>query len=434
MASTNQESHSMPTAECPTTCSADPQEPQWNVRLPKPSSQFARWPLKQNVVHLDHGSFGGCPIEITELQNEIRRSIESDTHDFFVRKYAVAIRNSKEALGDFINADPDGLVLVPGATYSLNVVIQGQSFKPGDEILTTSHAYSSSLIILKHVAKRDGAKLVMAEVPYPTASNQQVLDSILACTTERTRLAVIDHVPSRTGLILPIKEIVAELESRGIDSLVDGAHAPGMIEVNLRSINAAYYAASCHKWMCAPRGVGFLHVRKDRIDTIKPLIFARTAYPANHSAHSSLEHCFDWLGTGDPSAYLSLPMTIKFIETLIPGGHRALFERNHALAIEARNLVCRRLELTPPCPDDMVGSMVSIPLPDSVQAETDGLVPLQTMLWEKHHVEVPIYQWPSYPKRVLRFSVQAHNLLEQYAWLAELLRAALDEEKAACKC
>jgi isopenicillin-N epimerase len=400
------------------------------VHLPSPSQYINRWPLlKQDVVYLDHGAFGGCPKDTMDRHNEIRNKIESDPHDFYERHYTSTLQRSKEALASFLHADVRGLVLLPGATHALNVVIKSQMFNPGDEILTTNQAYSSCYSVMDHVAERDGVKLVIAELPFPATSPQQVLESILACVTERTRFAVIDHIPSRTAMILPIKEIVAELESRGIITLVDGAHAPGMIELDVGNINAAYYVGNCHKWMCAPRGIGFLHVREDYCETAKPLVVARSAHAAEATVHSTLEHTFDWLGTNDASAYLSLPAAIEFLSSVVPGGHRGLIQRNHDLAIEARNLVCSRLGIAPPLPDDMVGSMISIPLPDSIEPPTIGHLPLQLLLWEKYRIEIPIYAWPAHPKRVLRFSVQAHNSLEQYAWLAEILRGALDDER-----
>src|ERR1700722_1115993 len=208
----------------------------------------------------------------------------------------------------------------------MNIVIHSQRFRPGDEILTTRHAYSSVLMALDLVAQRDGAQLVVADVPFPTETNEQIIQCILSRVTPRTRFAVVDHLPSRPAIIFPVKQIVSLLAARGIDTLVDGAHAPGMIELDIASINASYYVANCHKWMCSPRGVGFIHVRHDRFDRLKPLIIARSPHRVSQTEYSALQHSFDWLGTCDPSAYLAIPAPIKFLETAVQGGYRGLVQ------------------------------------------------------------------------------------------------------------
>jgi selenocysteine lyase/cysteine desulfurase len=393
------------------------------------TESFGNWPLRQDILYLDNGAFGACPTIVSEVQKDIRHFMEANPQGFFERAYAAALKASKEALANFINANVSGLVLVPGATYGLNAVIQCQSFNPEDEILTTNHAYSSVKLALEHIARRDGARVVIVDIPFPIVSKEVVLRSFLAQVTSQTRFAVIDYVTSRSGLIFPVKEIVATLASRNIDTLVDGAHAPGMIELDLKDTNAAYFAANCHKWMCTPQGVGFLHVREDRLQKIKPLVFARSPHRAEPSKHSALEHCFDWLGTYDPSAFLSLPASIDFLETVIPGGYSALVRRNHKLAVLARKVICRALGIKTPSPDDMIGAMSTIPLPDSVWPESEGMLPLQEALWQKYGIVVPVYSWPSYPKRVIRLSVQAYNFFEQYVRLADCLKSALEDER-----
>lgn len=408
---------------------SDSPELQHKIQQPSPSKYINRWPLlKKDVVYLDHGAFGGLPKDTMDRHGEIRNWIESDPHDFYERHYVETLTRSKEALAEFLGVTSGELVLLPGATHALNVVIKSQKFNPGDEILTTNQAYSSCHSVMDYVAKRDGAKLVIAVLPFPAVSEEQIFDSIIECVTERTKFAVIDHIPSRTAMILPIKKIVTELEKRGITTLVDGAHAPGMVELDIGDINAPYYVGNCHKWMCAPRGIGFLYVRSDYLEKAKPLVVARSAHLREATI---LEHSFDWLGTNDASVYLTLPAAIEFLKTVVPGGHQGLIKRNHDLAIQARNLVCDRLGIAYPLPDHMVGSMISIPLPDSIGPPVVGHLPLQLLLWEKYRIEIPVYAWPAHPKRVIRFSVQAHNSLEQYEWLADILKEALEAEAEA---
>lgn len=394
------------------------------------SQLTAQWTLNPNVMYLDHGAFGGCPIRVMKTQEEIRRAIEADPHDFFERRYPTAIEGAKTALAKFVNADARGLVLMTGTTQAVNVVVQSQKFGLGDEILTTSHMYSSVAMLLDFMAARDGAKVVVAEVPFPIRTKEEIAQSIMSCVTDRTKFALIDHTPSRTGLVFPVEEIVAALAVRGIDTLVDGAHVPGMIPLDVSKINAAYYVGNCHKWMCTPRGVGFIHIRADRINRIKPLVIARSPHAANPTAHGTLEHQFDWQGTFDPSAWLSLPATINFLESVVAGGHAGLVTRNKGLAIEAGRLICNRLGIEFPCDEELVTSMVSIPLPDSLGPPSVGILPIQLTLWERHQIEVPIYAWPAHPKRVLRISCQAYNFIQQYASFADILHSYLQQETA----
>jgi len=396
---------------------------------PAQSDLTAQWAINPNVMYLDHGAFGGCPITVMETQEEIRRAIEADPHDFFERRYPAAIEGAKSALAKFVNADVRGIVLVTGTTQAVNIIVQSQKFATGDEILTTSHMYSSVKILLDSVATRDGAKVVVAEVPFPVRTKGEIFQSIMACVTERTKFALIDHVPSRTAIIFPVEELVAALAARGIDTLVDGAHVPGMLPLNISKINAPYYVGNCHKWMCTPRGVGFIHIRRDRVDRIKPLVIARSPHAGNPTAHDALEHQFDWQGTFDPSAWLSLPASIRFLETIVPGGHAALVKKNRQLAVDAGKIICQKLGIPFPCEEELTTSMLSVPLPDSFGPPSIGMLPLQLTLWEKHQIEVPIYAWPAHPKRVLRISAQAHNHLQQYASFAETLNFYLQQEK-----
>lgn len=381
------------------------------------------------MQYLDHGAFGGLPDSVSKSQTTTRHLIESDPHDFFERKYVESLLYSKKVLASFIGVDVDGLVLVGGATHALNVVIKSRHFSPGDEILTLNSAYSSIKLLLDSVASRDGANVVVAEVPFPVSSCLDVIDCLLAHVTDRTRIAVIDHVPSRTGLVLPIKEIVSSLEARGVETIVDGAHASGMFPLDIQSINAPYYVGNCHKWMCAPRGIGFLYMRKDRRDSTKPLVIARSPHAANSHKRSALENQFDWLGTFDPSAFLTIPKSVEFLQTAVPGGHGAMFERNHRLALAAREILCHRLNIALPTPDHMIGTMVSMPLPDSLEPECKGMTSIQKYLWEQHQTEVPIYPWPAHPKRLLRISVQLYNSLDQYQQLAENIAVFLNLKK-----
>jgi isopenicillin-N epimerase len=250
-----------------------------------------------------------------------------------------------------------------------------------------------------------------------------VTAAVLARVSERTRLAVIDHITSPTALIFPIADLVKELDARGVDTLVDGAHAPGMVPVDVRALGAAYYTANCHKWLCAPKGAAFLHVRRDRQDQIRPTVISHGASAELHG-RSRFRLEFDWVGTDDPTAFLSVPAALRFVGGLVPGGWPEVMRRNHALALEARGILCDALGMRPPVPDDMLGSMAALELPGHLKGGPSGLLgldPLQDELFAQYGIEVPVFVWPAAPRRLIRVSAQLYNTPDHYRRLAAAL-------------
>jgi isopenicillin-N epimerase len=226
-------------------------------------------------------------------------------------------------------------------------------------------------------------------------------------------------------LILPAQRLVRELAARGVDSVIDGAHAPGMVSLNLREVGAAYYTGNCHKWLCAPKGAAFLCVRRDRQERIRPLVISHGANsPRTDRSRFLIE--FGWMGTGDPSAWLSVPEALRFMGSLLPGGWPAVMHRNRELALAARKVLCEALGIESSCPGALIGSLVSMPLPDATDTTPSKsplyLDPLQDKLLAGHGIEVPIIPWPAPPKRLLRISAQLYNSLPQYEKLADALR------------
>jgi isopenicillin-N epimerase len=236
-------------------------------------------------------------------------------------------------------------------------------------------------------------------------------------------LLLIDHVTSQTGMVLPLERLVKEVQARGIDVLVDGAHAPGMVALNLDSLGATYYTGNLHKWVCAPKGAAFLHVRGDRREDVRPLVISHgaNARPVKRSRFH-LEH--DWTGTRDPSAWLSVPAALREIESMVEGGWDEVRQRNRELVLVGRDILCDALAIEAPCPDSMIGSLASLPLPDGDSGSVNELFPfdkLQDRLLKDYRIEVPVIAWPAPPRRLVRISAQLYNGRWQYEALAEAL-------------
>jgi isopenicillin-N epimerase len=394
--------------------------------LPSRSPLAHHWTLDPEVVFLNHGSFGATPRSVLEHQSELRARIERQPVRFFIRDLDGMLDGVRGALGSFLGADPEDLALVSNATSGVNTVLRSLELAPGDELLTTDHAYGACANALSYVASRAGAQVVVANVPFPLEGPEAVVEAILARVTERTRLVLLDHVTSPTGLVFPVERLVPLLQERGVDVLVDGAHAPGMLSLRLDALGAAYYTGNCHKWLCAPKGAAFLHVRRDRQERIHPLVIShgRTT-PRTDRSRFRLE--FDWCGTDDPTAWLSIPLVISTLAEMVPGGWPVIMALNHALAVAGRRTLCTALGVAPPCPEAMLGSLAAVRLPDSAGKPRSflGTDPLQDVLLDKKSIEVPIFPWPGSPTRWLRISAQLYNTPEQYSFLAQSLTELL---------
>jgi isopenicillin-N epimerase len=397
------------------------------IELRKPGASPRLWWLDPKITFLNHGSFGACPKAVLEYQNEMRLRLEREPVAFMVRELEPMLDKARAALSRFVGAKTQDLVFVRNATSGVNAVLRSLEFNRGDEILVTDHEYNACRNVVDFVAQRFGVKVVVAPISFPIASEEQIIQPILERVTSRTRLALIDHVTSQTAIVMPLERIVRELEGRNVPVLVDGAHAPGMVPLNLNKLGASYYTGNCHKWICAPKGAALLHVREDRQNEIRPTVISHGANsPRNDRARFQIE--FGWAGTWDPTAMLSVPVAIEFMGSLLPGGWREVMQRNRALALAGRKLLCEALQLPLPCPDAMIGSIASIPISDGKTMKPPKtplyLDALQELLFAKWKIEVPIIPWPAPPKRLLRISAQLYNSLPQY----EYLRAALLKE------
>ena len=389
------------------------------------SSELAEhWPLDPKIVFLNHGSFGSCPRAVLEYQQRLRNRLEGQPVQFLVRDLEGMLDDARVILAAFVGARPENLVFVANATGGVNTVLRSLSFAPGDELLVTDHEYNACRCAVDYAAGRAGATVVVAAIPFPLESEEQIVQAILNRVTPRTRLALIDHVTSPTALVLPIARMVKALAARGVDTLVDGAHAPGMVPLDLSALAAAYYTGNCHKWLCAPKGCGFLHVRPDRQELIHPLSISH-GFNSKRTDRSRFLLEFGWTGTSDPTACLTAPEALRFMGQLLPGGWPEIMAQNRSLALAGRRILCQALQIKPPCPEGLIGSMAAVPLPDNQPDQMPRpplfLDPLQENLLGQHGIEVPVISWPASPKRLLRISAQLYNSQAQYELLAKAL-------------
>ena len=395
-------------------------------------SELARlWPLDPRVIFLNHGSFGACPAEVLRYQQGLRDEMEAGPVRFLSRTLDAKLDVAREALAGFVGADPEDVGFVPNATTGVNAVLRSLTLADGDELLTTDHAYAACRNTLNFVASRTGARVVVAPIPFPIATPDEVVDSVLARVTPRTRLALLDHVTSPTGVILPVERLIAALASRGVETVIDGAHAPGMIPLDLRTLGATYYSGNCHKWICAPKGSAFLWVRRDRHADVHPVTISHGAN-AVRPGRSRFRLEFDWTGTSDPTAWMTVPKAIDYVGSLVPGGWPAVMKRNRELALEARRILCAAVGTRPACPDEMIGSLASVILPDGVTTEVMWRQPdpIQRRLYDDWHIEAPVMSFPAAPRRLVRISAQLYNSREHYVRLAEALTAEIARERA----
>lgn len=384
------------------------------------SSLAYHWRLDPQVTHLNHGSFGATPLRVLQRQQEWRYEMEANPVRFMGRDLFSHLDAARDRLAAFIGAQSAALAFVPNASSGVNAVLRSLRFGPGDEILTTNHAYGAARNAANYVAERFGARLVTADVPMPLPDAEAALDAIVNASSPRTRLALIDHITSATALVLPIKRIVAALDARGIPTLVDGAHAPGTLDLDVTDIGAAYYVGNCHKWLCAPKGAGFLHIGAETSADLVPVVvgWGRTVIPENRSQfHAD----FDWVGTDDPTAYLCVPDAISVVGAMLPGGWAEVRARNHALALRGREILLDALDVPAPAPDTMIGSMAAVPLPQD-NTERSGLDadPIETKL-QLAGFEVPVTRGVRPYERWLRISAHLYNEQSDYERLARAL-------------
>ena len=363
--------------------------------------------LDTEVVFLNHGSFGACPRPVFERYQQWQRELEAQPVEFLARRLPDLLAAARRALADYVGADADDLVFVPNATSGVNVAARTLDLGPGDEVLGTNLEYGACDLLWEHVCAHAGATYVRAVVELPVARAEDVVDALFARVNERTRVLFVSHITSETALVLPVETIVARAREHGLTTVVDGAHAPAHVPLDLAALGADFYAGNCHKWMCAPKGAGFLHVRRELQDTVDGLIVGWGYRPdATFLTRSERQ------GTRDPSAYLTVPAAIDWLAANDWDRVRA---RCRELTRMARRRLCRLEGVEPIADETLVAQMASVRVP------VDDPEALKQRLYDEYRIEVPVFARKTEP--LLRYSVAAYTDEQEL----EALAAALAE-------
>ena len=384
---------------------------------PDPSTEEWRrlWDLRPDVTYLNHGSFGPAPRPVREAWRRWNDRLQAEPVDFFTRRLPAALDEAAGRLAAWVGTRPENLVFVDNATAGMNVVAGSVRLAPGDEVLITDHDYGAAKRIWQRSCDRAGAKLVVQPVAVPIDNQQQVVDAVLQGVTPRTRLLVFSHVSSPTAIVFPAEALCRAARERGLAVCIDGPHALAMRDIDLDRLDCDYYTASCHKWLCAPFGSGFLYVHPRQQASVQPALLSWGRHPPEKPEVTWRDE-FIWPGTRDPSAWLAVPSAIEFLTDRV--GLKLFRERTHELARDARRRIAELTGLAPLVPDDAswYGSMICVPLPPG-----DAFA-LHTALW-REQIEVPIIDWQG--QRLLRVSCHLYTQPEEIDRLAEALRRHL---------
>jgi isopenicillin-N epimerase len=392
------------------------------TNMPKYSNYAKHWSLDPNIVFLNHGSFGATPVEVLEKQSEYRKLMEHEPVYYFMELMPELYDKSKRSLSKFLGANQDDLVFVQNTTTGVNQVLNSFPAMPGDEWLVSSHAYGACRNAMEHYATKNNIRLQVAEIPFPFENDEDILRAIEEKINKNTRLALIDHISSATGFIFPVKKIIELLHSKGVKVLLDGAHAPGMIDVNIPETGADFYIGNCHKWLCAPKGSAFMYVKEEYRDMIKPLVISHFNDTDLHGK-SHWSNQFMWDGTHDFSQYFCVMEAIEFMNSIHPEGWKGIMKHNHRLAWKAACMISEKTGFDLPVSEKYIGSMVTIPVPDGEEGfpKFNENPPLKRKLLEKYLIQIPVFTFPDAPQQWIRISTQLYNSFEQYEYLGECL-------------
>ncbi|MBU1334136.1 MAG: aminotransferase class V-fold PLP-dependent enzyme [Alphaproteobacteria bacterium] len=384
--------------------------------------------IREDVVFLNHGSFGACPRPVFAAYQNWQLELERQPVEFLGRNLTETMRQPRIALAAELGTVPENIVGLTNATLGLNIVAQSLDLKPGDQILTTDHEYSALEKTWAYVARRTGAEIVVVKIPMPLTTEAQFTDTVIAGMTDRTRVLFLSHITSPTALLFPIDRSIAEARKRGIWSVIDGAHTPGHIKLELDALGADFYSGNCHKWMMAPKGSAFLHARPEVQGLINPLVISHgwTANSKEPGAKGAFGNSpfideLEMQGTRDPAPWLTVPAALAYRRD---NDWPSVQAHCHALAQDTARRLGELTGLAPlSAPEFCAPQMVAMPVPDcDVDAIKDALL-------DKYSIEIPVFRWQD--TCIVRLSVQGYNSKPQMDLLLTALTDLLHLEGAA---
>lgn len=372
--------------------------------------------IEDGLTFLNNGSFGAPPKQVLAAQTEYRLMAERSPISFYLRDLPGMLRGAANTLGRFIGATGETIAFTENATTAINTVVFSiaPTIGPGDVLLTTSHVYGAVRQTLRHYARWTGATVNEIEMPFPITDSSEVVARVAAALSPKVKLAVLDHITSPSGIIYPIQELVNLCRERGIPVLVDGAHAPGMVDINIEELGADWYTGNCHKWLFAPKGCAFLRTAPERMAETHALVVSH-GYRQGYTAE------FDFTGTKDCSPFLTVSDSIRFY---LESGGNAIAAYNRTLAIEMRRMLAETWGVGMPAPENMLGSLAALPVPGDLPAiEAVGWL-LHDVLFDEYRIEVPIMLLQG--KLWVRVSAQIFNEPDDYHKLAEAMPEAVE--------
>jgi isopenicillin-N epimerase len=367
--------------------------------------------LDPDVVFLNHGSFGACPKPVFEAYQNWQLELERRPIEFLGRRADTLLGEARAKLGTYLHTNSDDLIFVPNATVGINTIARSLDLQPGDEILTTNHEYGAIDKTWAFICRKTGACIARHTVELPVTSAHEFVESFWQAVTPHTRVISISHITSPTALIFPIEEICRRARSAGILTIIDGAHAPGQIPVDLTALDADFYSGNCHKWLCAPKGAGFLYARAEHQPLIAPLVISHGWVDASTFVSRN-----QWQGTRDIAAFLSVPAAIEFQET---HDWDEVRRQCHELSRETRQHITDLTGLEPLSPDstEWFAQMIAAPIPAGDMEE------LKRTLYDEFRIEVPVFAWNGL--NLVRVSLQGYNTHEDADRLLEALEKLL---------
>lgn len=397
-----------------------------STQLPPASPLASAFMLDPEIVYLNHGSFGACPAAVLDAQQAHRDRVEADAMRFYLYDLWPGMDRSRAALGGLINAESSDLVFLPNATSAVATVIANIDLRPGDEVVVTNFAYPACINNLRRACERSGATLVVVELPWNPIDADSVVGAIMGRVSERTRLALFSLITSATAVRLPVERLIREMHARGVETLLDAAHGPGCVPMDIAAWGPVYCTGNAHKWLCSPKGCAFLYVRRDMQEGFRPLVLSNDAYnlqPAiERSGRSRFNHEFDYMGTDDRTPMLTLAGAIETLGSFFDGGINGLMSHNRGLCLAARDLLCDALGTEAMVPDSMLGplAVVEIPAP-SMDPRT-----LRERLMAEYRIESMIVPNPGGVTPMIRVSPQVYNSIEQYQYCVDAIKAIID--------